>query len=140
MSTPKTPHLLRFDGEPVELAPVIEAARKLDLRVGWLDLGAPPELQGPLADAANLGVLRAVAVGGGRSVAIKPLRGTPVLRDVLREHFRGCALVVLRGATDLPELARGDARDEWLVRTGAGERATTAERLAASLRSPKRLG
>ncbi len=136
----RSPHLLRFDGEPQALAPLVEAARKLDLRVGWLDLGTPPEIHGPLAEAADLGVLRAVAVGSGRAVAIKTLRGAPVLADLLREHFRGCALVILRGATDLPELAHGDAGDEWLVRTGAGERATTTERLVASLRSPKRLG
>jgi hypothetical protein len=63
-----------------------------------------------LERAATAGVLRAVSVGGGRTVTVKPMRGEPVLRDVLREHFRGCALVLVsqpgpESAVDAPRLA-----------------------------------
>ena len=74
--------------------------------------------------AAALGALRAVAAGGGRVGRVKPLRGAPVLRDLLREHFLGCAVVLVRGVdAGFPtprhrrgellrlELARARARD-----------------------------
>ena len=79
-------------------------------------------------------MLRAVAVAGGRAVAVKRVAGPPTLRDLLREHFLGCAAVVVRvppggapspvdGAGALPlldpvrsGLAAGDA--ETLPRAG----------------------
>lgn len=133
----KTPHLLRVEDDPQHFAPLIEAARALELRVGWLDLGASaapvPE---PLEAAGGLGVLRAVSVGEGRSVAVKPFRGAPVLKDLLREHFRGCAVVLVRGEVDAPLLA--PAEDGWSVtpREVAGRRYTAAD-LAAALRKPR---
>ena len=110
----KTPHLLRVDDAPDRFAPLIAAARALGLRIGWLDLGGRAA-SGPavLEMAAGLGVLRAVAVGEGRTVAVKPMRGAPVLEDLLREHFRGCVLVLVRGEVDAPSLrSEGDA---WIV-------------------------
>ncbi|MES1211383.1 MAG: hypothetical protein ABUL63_03510, partial [Acidobacteriota bacterium] len=118
------------------------------LRVGWLELGQPAEttvepVPEALASAAGLGVLRAVSVGGGRSVAVKPMRGEPVLRDLLREHFRGCSLVLVRGGSgiDAPGLEPSGADGgEWRmqVRSFADRIHPTAE-LVASLRSPKKL-
>jgi len=135
------PHLLRVDESPDSYAPLIEAARALDLRIGWLDLSVPGPAPEPLETAAALGVLRAVAVGGGRSVAVKPLKGAPVLRDLLREHFRGCVLVLVRGAApdDVAVLRSGD--ESWTV-TAAGEAARpfTAAALAAALRQPRPWG
>jgi len=95
-----------------------------------------------LESAAALGALRAVGVGGGRSVAVKPLRGAPVLRDLLREHFRGCAAVLVAGdgaPAEIPFLvADGDA---WTVRTSgaAGLRLGAAE-LVRRLRRPRPWG
>ena len=132
----KSPHLLRVADPPEAFAPLIDAARALGLRAGWLDLGgAVAPLPAPLESAAALGVLRAVAVGEGRTVAVKPLRGATVLRDLLREHFRGCALVLVRGAVDAPLLeADGDG---WRLSLpdSAVRRLSTAE-LAESLRKP----
>lgn len=54
-------------------------------------------LPADLRRAADLGALRAVALARGDAVAVKPMRGAPVLRDVLREHFRGTALVFVTG-------------------------------------------
>ena len=133
----KAPHLLRVEDDPQRFAPLIEAARALGLRVGWLDLGAStapvPE---PLDSAAGLGVLRAVSVGEGRVVAVKPLKGTPVLKDLLREHFRGCVLVLVRGEAEAPLLAPGE--DGWTVtpREAASRRYATGD-LAVALRKPR---
>ena len=104
-----TVHLLRVELVPDDCAALFAAAGALGLRIGWLELApqAPPAPLPPsLEQAARVGALRAVAIGGGRSVAVKPMRGAPVLKDVLREHFAGCALVLVRGEIDLPKLAR----------------------------------
>lgn len=133
----KAPHLLRVEDDPQRFASLIEAARALGLRVGWLDLGAlPAPVPEPLEAAAGLGVLRAVSVGEGRVVAVKPLRGAPVLKDLLREHFRGCVLVLVRGEVDAPLLVPGE--DGWSVtpRETASRRYAT-EDLAAALRKPR---
>lgn len=136
----KSPHLLRVEGTPDRYASLIEAARALGLRTGWLDLAgdlgaAPAPLPETLETAAGLGVLRAVAVGGGRTVAVKPLRGAPVLKDLLREHFQGCTLVLVRGEIGASSLRiEGDA---WLVTPpGAASRRYTTADLALALRKP----
>lgn len=131
----KAPHLLRVDEGPEGFATLVEAARADGLRIGWLELAETAPLPDVLASAAGLGVLRAVSVGGGRTVAVKPLRGEPVLKDLLREHFLGCALVLVRGAVDAPRLrSHGDG---WVIDAPeqAGQPLTT-EQLAAKLRSP----
>ena len=136
----KSPHLLRVEDAPDRFAPLIDAARALGLRIGWLDLGtAPAPIPEPLETAATLGVLRAVSVGEGRTVAVKPLRGAPVLKDLLREHFQGCALVLIReeirGEINAPALRIED--DAWLVAPpGAAARRYATSDLALALRKP----
>jgi hypothetical protein len=132
----KAPHLLRVEDAPGRFASLIDAARALGLRVGWLDLGtAPPPIPEFLETAAGLGVLRAVSVGKGRTVAVKPLRGAPVLKDLLREHFQGCALVLVRGEINAPALRIEDGA--WLVTpTGAASRRYATADLALALRKP----
>jgi hypothetical protein len=92
----RPPHLLRVEEGPERFAPLLTAIAAGGLRAGWLELGAAEPAAASLESAAALGARRAVAAGGGRSVALKPLRGEPVLRDLLREHFPGCALVLVR--------------------------------------------
>ncbi|HYG62090.1 MAG TPA: hypothetical protein VEL74_05885 [Thermoanaerobaculia bacterium] len=132
----KSPHLLRVEEGPERFAPLIEAARAEGLRVGWLDLAPPPPMAGDLETAAAAGVLRAVAVGGDRSVVVKPLRGAPVLQDLLREHFRGTALVLVRGELEAPLLRW--VGEEWEV-TVPGQAAVRLEtgRLVPALRKPR---
>ena len=138
------PHLLRVEEGPERFAKLIEAARAAGLRVGWLELrGLLPEpVPGDLEKAASAGTLRAVAVGEGRSVAVKPMRGAPVLRDLLREHFRGCALVLVRGGeieVEAPALRVEDGADGELWRvTALGQAARVYElaALVAELRRP----
>lgn len=131
-------HLLRVERPVVEFEELIAAVRRQGGRVGWLELESasspsPEPVPSSLAAAAERGMLRAVAVGGHRSVAVKPMRGEPVLRDLLREHFRGCWLVLVRGDVEASLLTpRGN---EWTI-AGGSRRWTTAE-VVAGLRKPR---
>jgi hypothetical protein len=141
-------HLLRVEEGPERFAALVAALAGAGMRAGWLELAADlpgDSAAGPdralpvpagLAAAAAAGVLRAVAVGGGRSVAVKPLKGAPVLADLLREHFRGCAVVLVRGAAAAPHLVfEGDG---WKVAPpGEADRALTTAELVAALRRPR---
>lgn len=141
----RRPHLLRVEKAPEAFAPVIRALSALGLRAGWLDLGAsdPVPLPPALAAAAGTGVLRAVAVGSGGSVAVKPRGGPPVLDDLLREHFLGCRLVLVRAEAGAVEAPRLTPLGEGRYRVEAGGRAAeelTAPKLAERLRKPRPWG
>ena len=87
--------------------------------------------------ASDFAELIAAARGEGLRVGWleQPMRGAPVLRDLLREHFRGCTLVLVRGAVEAPLL---EPRDGGFTVTGAeGERHLTGDQLAAALRRPR---
>lgn len=131
----KRPHLLRVSRGVGSFETLITAAKSEGLRLGWLLLEATTAPE-PLAEAAGLGVLRAVAVGEGRTVAVKPVSGEPVLDDLLREHFLGCRLVLVAGELELPRLEPDG--DGWVVTLSDGSRRqlTTAE-LVARLRKPR---
>jgi hypothetical protein len=138
----KEPHLLRVDGGAEEFAPLAVDLAAAGMRLGWLELAAaaPGPLPGTLVAAAGLGVLRAVAVGPGLAVAVKPLRGAPVLRDLLREHFRGCRLVLVAGAGapgELPRLGPAGDGGGWRVGTPPGELVLAGGALAERLRRPR---
>lgn len=147
-------HLLRYGGDPGALAPLAEAAAAEGLRVGWLEVSgdAAAEVPAGLDAAFSAGAFRSVAVGEGRSVAVKRRSGPPVLSDLLREHFLGCALVVVRapapGAPDeggarlageLAEAAALEAVDGVYRVSAPGEAARTFDpaELAARLRRPR---
>lgn len=136
-------HLLRVTRGADAFASLIRALGAAGQRAGWLELAAPSSVPDELEAAASRDVLRAVAVGEGRSVAVKPLKGEPVLRDVLREHFRGCRLVLVRG--DLPPSDDGPPPpgleprgEDWLVSPhGAASRTMTTDQLTAALAKPR---
>jgi hypothetical protein len=152
----KSPHLLGVALGPERFAPLLAAVRAAGLRAGWLELRperqpAHPPAQGPsaagcpasLEAAAALGVQRAVAAGGERSVALKPLRGEPVLRDLVREHFLGCTLVLVHGAPPASLPALSPAGDGWQVSPPAGDTAPQqldTPGLLAALRRPRPWG
>lgn len=100
----KAPALVAVDEAPAAFRSLFEAARERGARVGWLDLSRPVEPPYELAEAASAGACKAVAARAGRSVTLKTTRGEPVLRDLLREHFLGCALVLVRGREGRPRL------------------------------------
>ena len=130
----KSPHLLRVTLPPDRFAALIAAARALKLRIGWLDWSAESPVSA-LDGAADLGVLRAVSVQEGRTVSVKPLRGRPVLKDLLREHFLGCALVLVRGDVDAPALEPDGDGWRLALPENASRHFTTAE-LSEALRKP----
>jgi hypothetical protein len=136
----KSPHLLRVEEGPERFGALFAAAREAGLRVGWLELAPtadrPAGLPDDLEAAAGEGALRAVAAGGGRSVAVKPLRGEPVLRDLLREHFRGCALVLVRGEVEAPVLA-AQGEDFQVTLSKDVVRLYSAAGMTAILRRPR---
>jgi len=141
-------HVLRTHAGAEEVAGLVAAVRAEGLRVGWLDLTLKlePAALGPLEQVTRSGAVRAVALGAGRSVAVKPVAGPPVLRDVLREHFVGCALVLIRDVAapgaqsaldvrDLPLLEV--AGDGWRVVSGdGGALDLETSELATRLRRP----
>ncbi|MFQ5526537.1 MAG: hypothetical protein ACE5GX_09780 [Thermoanaerobaculia bacterium] len=138
-------HLLRTSAAPEEFAGLFAAIRSLGLRVGWLDLigpqtiGAedvePAEAPPALEAAAAAGVLRAVRVAPGRVATVKPVAGPPEIDNLLREHFVGCSLVLVRGAVDAPEIA--PAEGGWEISDGDRRKTRAAAALAAELRRPR---
>ncbi|MDH3254766.1 MAG: hypothetical protein OEM62_07240 [Acidobacteriota bacterium] len=115
---------------------LFEAARAAGVRVGWLDLDSRDPQPSDLGGAATAGAMRSVGVAGRTTVAVKQLSGDPVLRDLVREHFTGCRLVLVRGKIEAPQLhpAAGDWR---LQRTAVEEgELLSTEALLTALRSP----
>jgi hypothetical protein len=93
----------------LEFAPLFAAVRQAGLKAGFLEwrpdqAAAPFDPADPLTQAAGLEALRAVRVDAGPTRVLKPHRGKLVLQDVLAEHFRGAALVLIAGAVDAPLL------------------------------------
>jgi len=132
----RTPALVAVSEPPSSFESLFGAARALRLRLGWLELGASVALEGPLEAAAGLGALRAVAAGAGRVVTSKPIRGEPVLRDLLREHFLGCAVVLVRGLEGHPRLST-TAAGYRLELANDRARALDAESALAELVRPR---
>jgi hypothetical protein len=135
------PHLLRVDEAASAFAELAARAVAAGWRLGWLELGERPEVPAALAEAAGLPVLRAVAAGPGRTLAVKPLHGAPVLEDLLREHFRGCRLVLVKGEAASASLAAVPALERageqvWRVRTAGGARTLTTTELVRALGRP----
>lgn len=129
------PRTVRVDATADSFAALFEASRSASVRIGWLDLTTEPDPPAGLATAAAGGALRAVSVVGRQVVSVKSLAGEPVLRDVVREHFTGCRLLLVRGELDAPTLLPNSGA--WIIRRldGAEKTFSTAEFLAA-LRSP----
>lgn len=132
----RMPALVAVDAPAEAFVEFFRALREAGLRCGWLELQAPSVVPPELEEAAVEGVLRAVAVGDGRSVAVKPLAGPPVLRDLVREHFLGCTVVLVHGHAGFPRLAPGGER--WRLRSGeTAERELSLDGLVGELCRPR---
>lgn len=149
-------HLLRTTLPAEGASALIGAVAAAGLRSGWLDLtgvGAWPGTTG-LDRATDAGALRAVGLEEDRSVTVERAGGPPVLRDLLRKHFLGCAVVLIRVAegdapprtralaAEIDELPRLEPAGEgWRVvlREGSGGAALglTGGELVARLRRPR---
>jgi len=100
----KLPHLYSVVAGPEAFAELWRSAAEAGLRLGWLDLDGPSEVPPQLAAAVGLGAAKAVSADGRQTVAVKRLAGEPVLRDLVREHFLGCAALLVRGRAGFPRL------------------------------------
>jgi len=132
----KTPALVAVEAEPRRFSELFAAARQAGVRIGWLDLKAMPQPPAELASAVECGVSRAVAAGGRQVVSLKALRGEPVLRDLLREHFVGFAVVLLRSASGWPKL-RPDENGFRLETASGDDRQLDAAGLLRELCRPR---
>jgi hypothetical protein len=131
-------HLLRVAEEAQAFAPLLLAAAADGMRVGWLELAEPPALPEPLRAALLAGSARAVAVAEPWTLAARPRRGAPGLRELVRQQFLGCVAVLVRGEVDAPRLAPAGDGSGWHVTVGeeAARRLDTAQ-LVAALRQPR---
>ena len=77
----KTPVLLCVDSPAEAFASLFAAAKVAGMRIGWLAMNAQVEPPLPLQAPPLLEAFRAVAVGNGRSISLKPMKGQAVLRD-----------------------------------------------------------
>jgi hypothetical protein len=87
---------LRVEGPAAAFAGLVAAAAERGLLIGWLEWCPQAAAPRAIEDAASGGAARAVAVAPGRTLSLKTRRGEPVLRDLLREHFSGFDLVLVR--------------------------------------------
>lgn len=131
-------HLLRVQGQADDYLELIEALGADGRRVGWLDLGGT-QVPGTLKAASQSGVLRAVGVDDGVTVAVKPRRGSVVMKDLLREYFVGCSVVLVRDGEGLPGLSAADGG--WVLEVpGVPARTLDTASLVATLRKPSPFG
>lgn len=131
-------HLLSVEARADAFLELIEALRADGKRVGWLDLSGT-QVPAALTAASGAGVLRAVGVDEGVTVAVKPRQGGAVMKDLLREYFVGCSVVFVRGGEPLPRLSA--AEGGWLLEVpGAAARALDTASLVATLRKPRPFG
>ncbi len=93
----KMPRIIHVDGVLADYADLVEKEAAKGSRVGWLDLRSPVTVPQALFGSTIQGVFRAVEVGDQGTIAYKPRRGAPVLKDLIREYFLGCDLVLVRG-------------------------------------------
>ncbi|HVR30338.1 MAG TPA: hypothetical protein VMS86_12480 [Thermoanaerobaculia bacterium] len=136
-------HALRVEEGSEAFRSLLVAVREQGERVGWLELDAAARPDAAASAAAGAigriledGAWKAVVVEEGRSVAVKIRRGPPVLRDLLREHFRGCRVVLVRGDLALPTLRRRGA--DWDLEGLDGEvRRLGTMDLVRALRAPR---
>ena len=132
-------HLLRVAGEAGVYAPLLVAAAAAGLRVGWLELEAPPPPPDALRAVLEAGGERAVAVAAGWTLTVRPRKGAARLRELLRQQFLGCALVLVRGEVEAPAPALEPTDDGgWrLTIPGGAERRLSLDQLVAALREPR---
>ena len=130
----KRVHLLRVEADAKSFEGLVSAVRDDGGRVGWLELGdadPPWSLAGP----TGAGVARAVAAGARHTISVKPRSGAPVLRDLVREHFLGCRVVLIRGEIDAPALTVDG--ETWTGVRGDAAKSYSVEELVRALRAPR---
>ena len=130
----KRPHLFCV-GEPIEaFAPLVELARRKGLRVGWLAL-QEPSLTADLVSALESGVAQSVVAGSRYTVTARVRSGSPVVDDLLRQHFLGCDAVLVYGEVSAPALECDGSG--WRLTTMKGRtHRLDSDQFLATLRRP----
>jgi hypothetical protein len=141
-------HALRVVEGSEAFRALLAAVEHAGERAGWLELptGVGPgerKVSPVLGEAAarvdavlDAGAWKVVEVEERWSVAVKRRRGPAVLRDLLREHFRGCRLVLVRGEIALPALR--PRAEGWELESLEGEtRLLSTADLIRTLRAPR---
>jgi hypothetical protein len=143
--------ILRVEAPAATFEPLFAAAAARRERLGWLDFETTVELADGLGEAARAGARPAVAVGNGQVIAVRVMRGAPVLRDLLRRDFLGCRAVLVRGELEAPLLSpepggwrvSQDAAShgpEGGAQPAAASRSWTSTQLLDALRRPRPWG
>jgi hypothetical protein len=130
-------HLLRVAEEAKVYEPLLRSAAAAGLRIGWLELQAPPPPPDELRTALDAGSDRAVAVGESWTVTARSRKGASRLRELMRQQFLGCSLVLVRGEADAPALSPATDGAWRVTIAGGSERRLTLEQLIAALREPR---
>jgi hypothetical protein len=136
----KLPHLYTVEAGPEAFAELWQSATAAGLRLGWLDMEGPVDAPAPLAGATGLGAAKAVSAHGRQTVAVKRLAGEPVLRDLVREHFLGCAALLVRGRAGFPRLEVRPGGLGVIAMEGAPPLWLDPEAFLARLRRPRLRG
>jgi len=134
----KRVHRLSVEGGAEHFESLVKSARDAGIRIGWLEFGSAtvPE---PLASASAAGVFRTVQVDEAVTISVKNRKGPPVIRDLLREHFQGCSLILVSGG-EAPAALRRD-NDRWIVSALDGTESTfTTDELVTALRKARPFG
>jgi len=116
----KTPVLFSVSGDASDYEPLFAAARERGARIGWLELDGAAARRPMPEGLPFTGAFRTVEVSESWTVSTKPRKGPAVLRDLLREHFLGADVVLVRGIDLYPKLARRD--DAWDLEEAAGRK------------------
>ncbi len=132
----KIPALVGVNAPAAAFDALFAAAHRRGVRIGWLELETAPSPPPELALAADAGAFKSVAVGGQRALSLKPVRGPVVLRDLLREHFLGCGVVLVRGDARYPRLSLADGSYR-LAFSVDRERSLDADEAVAVLLRPR---
>lgn len=131
-------HQLCAEQPPSEYASLVEAARQIGVRIGWWEniTVTPPA---PLAAPTDAGFFQSIAVGADATLSVKRRIGPAVARDLIREYFLGCDLVLMAGRAEYPCLKRLESG--WVVTLPDGaENEFTTQELIAALRRPDPFG
>lgn len=106
----KAPTLLAVEAAPEAFTELLELGRRQGIRIGWLDWRQEPiDWPGSLREPLAAGAERAGIVAPGGAVVGRRRAGPAHLRDVVRSHFLGCHLVLVRGLAGVPRLEALDS-------------------------------
>ena len=132
----KTAVLFSVTGEAADFEPLIAAANERGVRVGWLAWESGPAKASALRNPPLVCAFRSVEVSDDWTISAKPRRGPAILRDLLREHFLGADVVLVKGLELFPRLARHGK--DWELEEAVGRKRTlSTEALLDRARKPE---